>query len=166
MLIVTAKAPVTHPLESLLFMELHSIPQNVIICIDQGGLMDTFKILPAEHVGQAAHDKDGFLTIGTGNKTVKIYLNKGDKPGWWNTGTVDVYVRRMAHDLSVCEILIAQHDGYAQEELDMENEEAERYPLGPKEYWRSKMVGKFTCEQDGHSMTNEDFEKYWNEDND
>ena len=46
--------------------------------------------------------------------------------------------------MSIIEIEIAAHDGPEQEELDLLNFEAERYPLGPKEYWRSKMVGKYT----------------------
>jgi hypothetical protein len=121
-------------------------------------------ILPAEWVGKAAHDKDGMLTIGTGDKVVKLYLNKGNMPRWWQDECVDVYVRRFADDLSICEILIAQHDGYAQEELDMENEEAERYPLGPKEYWRNKIVGKWTTGEDEHLVTNEEFEADWAED--
>jgi hypothetical protein len=125
--------------------------------------METFTILPAEWVGKAAHDKDGILTIGTGDKVVKLYLNKGSMPRWWNDGCVDVYVRRLSTDLSICEILIAQHDGYAQEELDHENEEAERYPLGPKEYWRAKMVGKYYYGADHHLMTNEEFEADWDE---
>lgn len=49
----------------------------------------------------------------------------------------------------------------AQEELDVENAEAGRYPLGPKEYWRGRMVGKYTYGSDGHLMTNEDFEADW-----
>lgn len=120
-------------------------------------------VLPAEWVGKAAHDKNGFLTIGTGEHTVKLFLNKSNRPGWWKDGFVDVYVRRFAHDLSIYEIMIAQHDGYAQEELEQENMEAERYPLGPKEYWRTKMVGKYMSEEDAHVMTNEDFEQMWAE---
>jgi hypothetical protein len=118
-------------------------------------------ILSAEFVGKAAHDKNGMLTIGTGDKIVKLYLNKGDTPGWWQDGCVNVYVRRFANDLSICEILIAQHDGYAQEELDYENEQAEIYPLGPKEYWKTKMVGKYKYGLDEHLMTEEEFEKDW-----
>lgn len=120
-------------------------------------------ILPAEWVGKAAHDENGMLTIGTGDQVVNIYLNKGSKPGWWQDGCVDVHVRRFADDLSICEILIAQHDGYVQEELDQENEEAQRYPLGPKEYWRSKQVGKYFYGPDKHLMTNEEFEAEWAE---
>ena len=120
-------------------------------------------VLPAEWVGKAAHDKDGMLTIGTGDKVVKLYLNKGTMPRWWKDECVDVYVRRFAHDLSIYEIMIAQHDGYAEEELDQENEEAERYPLGPKEYWRTKQVGKYFYGPDKHLMTNEDFEAEWAE---
>ena len=118
-------------------------------------------VLPAEWVGKAAHDKDGMLTIGTGDKVVELYLTKGTMPRWWKDECVDVYVRRFAHDLSIYEIMIAQHDGYAQEGLDDENKEAERYPLGPKEYWRSEMVGKATYGADNHLMTNEEFEEDW-----
>lgn len=125
--------------------------------------METFTVLPAEWVGKAAHDKDGILTIGTGDKVVKLYLNKGTLPRWWHDECVDVYVRRFAHDLSIYEIMIAQHDGYDNEQAEQENMEAERYPLGPKEYWRSKMVGKYTYGEDHHLMTNEEFEDEWNE---
>jgi len=124
--------------------------------------METVTILPAEWVGKAAHDKDGMLTIGTGDKVVKLYLNKGTMPRWWKDECVDVYVRRLSSDLSICEILIAQHDGYAVEESNNENNEAERFPLGPKEYWRSKEVGKAQY-ADGHLMTNEEFEADWAE---
>ena len=118
-------------------------------------------IMPAEFFGEAAHDAGGFLTIGEGEHVVRIPLSKGSMPGWWNTGTVSVYVRRYSEDLSVCEIHIARHDGLAQEELDEENRQAEVYPLGPKEYWRSKMVGKYTYGSDQHLMTDEEFEEDW-----
>lgn len=76
-----------------------------------------------------------------------------------------VYVRRLSgktEGLSVSEIIISVvGDGYAQEGLDAENAEAARYPLGPKEYWRGRMVGKYTYGPDGHLMTNEDFEADW-----
>ena len=78
-----------------------------------------------------------------------------------------VYVRRLSgktEGLSISEIIISVvGDGYAQEELDAENAEAGRYPLGPKEYWRGRMVGKYTYGSDGHLMTNEDFEADWAE---
>ena len=127
----------------------------------------TFTLLPAEFVGQARHDKDGVLRIGEGDGVVEIRLEKpGYGPGWWNTGKVDVYVRRLAHDLTVAEIIMAQHDGLDAEELAAQNEEAARYPLGPKEYWRALMVGKYTCGDDGHPMTDAEFEADWNEDDD
>lgn len=66
---------------------------------------------------------DGVLDVGG----VKVLI-----PGWTDIG---VYVRRVSSDLRVAEVLLATHDGYAQEELDMQNEEAERYPLGSEEYW-------------------------------
>lgn len=109
-------------------------------------------ILPAEYVG-TAEPKDGFLDIGG----VQIA---------WDRGNVGVYVRRRSSDLSVIEIAIASHDGLAQEELDVENAEAERYPLGKKEYWRSKMVGKYLTGPDQHPMTDDEFEAEWDEDDD
>lgn len=124
-------------------------------------------ILPAEFIGHAAHGDDGILRIGTprsdGSGVVEIRLTKGDLPRWWNTKTVAVYVRRFAHDLSVAEIQMAQHSGLFDEELAYQNEQAENYPLGPKEYWRSEQVGKYTYGNDDHLMTNEEFEAEWRE---
>ena len=111
-------------------------------------MMEIVRILPAEHMGQA-QVIDGFIDVG------------GVKVPW--VCRADVYVRRRSTDLRVEEILLAQHDGLAQEELDQENEEAERYPLGPKEYWRSKMVGKYLVSVDGGLMTDADFEAEWEE---
>ncbi len=126
-----------------------------------------FTILPAEFVGNAAHGDDGILRIGTpssdGTGVVEIRLTKGDLPRWWRDKTVSVYVRRFAHDLSVAEIQMAQHSGLFDEELEHQNEQAENYPLGPKEYWRSEHVGKCTYGKDGHLMTNEEFEAEWAE---
>lgn len=126
----------------------------------------TVYILPAEYVGEAAHGPDGKLRIGEGDKVVELDLSRtGLKPEgyccWWNTHTVGVYVRRFSDDLSIAEIHMARHDGLAQEELDHENAEAARYPLGPKEYWRAKMVGKYRYGPDQHLMTDEDFEDDW-----
>ena len=45
--------------------------------------------------------------------------------------------------------------------LDAENEEAERYPLGLKEFWRSRLVGKATYGIGGHPMTDAEFELDW-----
>ena len=126
-----------------------------------------FTILPAEFVGNAAHGDDGILRIGTpssdGSGVVEIRLTKGDLPRWWSTKTVSVYVRRFTRDLSVAEIHIAQHSGLFDEELAYQGEQAENYPLGPKEYWRSKMVGKYTYGLDNHFMTNEEFEEDWDD---
>lgn len=76
-----------------------------------------------------------------------------------------VYVRRLSgktEGLSVSEIIISVvGDRYAQEELDEENAEAARYPLGPKEYWRGRMVGTYTYGTEGRLMTDEDFEAEW-----
>ncbi len=104
-------------------------------------------ILPAEDVGEV-EIVDGHLDIGG----VKIDVGSWGEP-------VFVYVRRSSDDLSVIEIVLARHDGLAQEELEQENAEAARYPLGPKEYWRGKSVGKYTI--DGHLMTDEEFETDW-----
>lgn len=110
------------------------------------------EILPAEFIGNA-RIVDGRLDIGG----VKIQL------GDWGPSGVSIYVRRSSADLTVMEICMARHDGLAQEELDQENLEAERYSLGPKEYWREKIVGKYTCGPDGHLVTNDEFEKDWDE---
>ncbi len=126
-----------------------------------------FTILPAEFVGNAAHEDDGILRIGTprsdGSGVVEIRLTKGELSRWWNTKTVSVYVRRFSNDLSVAEIHMAQHSGLFDEELAYQNEQAENYPLGPKEYWRSEQVGKYTYGVDNHLMTNEEFEAEWTE---
>lgn len=130
------------------------------------------KILGAEYVGEARHGEGGTLRIGEpgpdGTGVVEINLSRTglDPDGyccWWNTHTVGVYVRRASDDLSVIEIHMARHDGLAQEELDRENAEAERYPLGPKEYWRGKMVGKYRYGADSHLMTNDEFEEDWDD---
>jgi len=124
-------------------------------------------ILPAEFVGNASHGDDGILRIGTpcsdGSGVVEIRLTKGELPRWWKDKTVAVYVRRFAHDLSVAEIHMAQHSGLFDEELEYQNEQAEIYPLGPKEYWRAEQVGKWTYGVDNHLMTNEEFEAEWRE---
>ncbi|MEO6503327.1 MAG: hypothetical protein ABIQ09_15640 [Jatrophihabitantaceae bacterium] len=66
--------------------------------------------------------------------------------------------------ISVGEIIISVvGNGYAQEELDAENEEADRYPLGVKEFWRARMVGKYSYGPDGHLMTDDEFEADWAE---
>ncbi len=124
-------------------------------------------ILPPEFLGDAAHGDDGILRIGTprsdGNGVVEIRLTKRSKPGWWHTNTVQVYVCRFSDDLSIAEIQMAQHDGLAEAELEFQNEQAYIYPLGPKEYWRSELVGKAAYGLDKHLMTNEEFEEDWYE---
>jgi len=74
-------------------------------------------ILPAEWVGDAAHSADGVLRIGEGPNVVAIPLSKQDGKikGWWNTGTVGVYVRRLSDTGEIAEIVMAQHDGLAVE---------------------------------------------------
>lgn len=116
---------------------------------------DMTYILSAEFVDNA-EVIDGWLDVGG----VKLPVGR-----WGHSGQgVGVYVRRSSDDLSIMEIHMTRHDGLAQEELDQENLEAERYPLGAREYWRAKMVGKYTCGIDGHPMTNEEFEEEWPED--
>lgn len=76
-----------------------------------------------------------------------------------------VYLRRITgkvDGISVAEVMISVvGDRYAQDELDVENFEAIRYPLGAKEYWRGRMVGKYSI--GGRLMTNADFETEWAE---
>ena len=124
-------------------------------------------ILPAELIGDAAPSDDGILRIGAprsdGSGVVEIRLIKRGNPCCCYTNTVSVYVRRWADDLSIAEIQMAQHDGLANEELEYQNEQAEIYPLGPKEYWRSESVGKAIYGVDNHLMTNEEFEEEWHE---
>jgi death-on-curing protein len=112
-------------------------------------------IYPAEFVGALPYT-DG--TIAIGELTIR------DVHGYNPAG---VYVRRISgktDGISVAEIIISVvGDGYAQEELDAENDEAERYPLGPKEFWRSRLVGKATYGTDSHPMTDAEFETDWDE---
>ena len=109
-------------------------------------------VLPPEFAGMAALNA-GVLDVG--GVTVRL-------PVRWQR--VPVYVRRCTNDLAIVEVAIAVDDSLAQEELDAENAEADRYPLGPKEYWRSKMVGKDRHGPDEHLMTEDDFEEFWDED--
>ena len=60
------------------------------------GKHEPVTILPAEYVGEAAHGHNGVQRIGKGEHQLEIRLNKGSTPGWWDTGTVSVYVRRMS----------------------------------------------------------------------
>ena len=124
-------------------------------------------ILPPEFIGHAAHSDDGILRIGTprsdGSGVVEIRLTKRGDPGWWSSKTVPVYVRRWADDLSIVEIQMAQHDGLTDAELEYQNESSAIYPLGPKEYWRSELVGIAKFGLDKHFMTNEEFEEDWHD---
>jgi len=79
----------------------------------------------AEYCGEAAHDAEGWLTIGEPGHNVRIKLHKKtfDLVGWWNTGAVSVYVRRIVapgdvQDGEIVEIVMAQHDGLAVESED------------------------------------------------
>ncbi len=84
----------------------------------------TNAILPAERLGTATV-VDGCIDVG-GVKVPWPYYPDGEA----------VYVRRSSTDLSVMEIHLTQHDGLAQEELDHQNAEAQRYPGGPDAYWK------------------------------
>jgi death-on-curing protein len=112
-------------------------------------------IYPAEYVGALPYEDH---TVRVGDLVIK------DVHGYNPAG---VYVRRISgktEGISVAEIIIsAVGDSYAQEELDAENAEAERYPLGAKEFWRARLVGKATYGADAHPMTNEEFEADWGE---
>ena len=74
-----------------------------------------------------------------------------------------VYLRRITgkgDGISVAEVMISVvGDHYAHEEIDVENFEAARYPLGEKEYWRGRMVGKYSI--GARVMTDADFEREW-----
>ena len=112
-------------------------------------------IYAAEYVGALPFAEN---TISIGDLTIR------DVHGY---NPAAVYVRRISgktEGISVAEIIISMvGDGYAQEELDAENAEAERYPLGAKEFWRARTVGKATYGSDGHVMTDEEFEADWDE---
>lgn len=113
----------------------------------------TLVIYPAEYVGALAYEDH---TVRVGDLVIR------DVHGY---NPAAVYVRRISgkvEGISVAEVVIsAVGDRYAQEELDEGNAEAQRYPLGPKEYWRAQMVGKYTYGPDRHLMTDEDFETDW-----
>ena len=113
-------------------------------------------IYPAEYVGSLPYE-DHVLQLGD--------LRISDVHGF---NPASVYVRRIsgkADGFSIAEVVISVvGDAYAQEELDAENAEAERYPLGAKEYWRGKLVGRASF-ADGHIMSDDEFEEYWEEDN-
>jgi len=112
-------------------------------------------IYPAEYVGDLPYE---------GNKIAVGEIEIDDVHGY---NPAAVYVRRISgkvEGISVAEVIISVvGDFYAQEELDAENAEANRYPLGPKEYWRAKIVGRALYGADRHPMTNEEFEAEWNE---
>lgn len=112
-------------------------------------------IYPAEYVGGLAYEAN---TVELGD--LRITGVHGFNPA-------SVYLRRISgkvDGISVAEIIISVvGDGLAQEELDEENAEAQRYPLGPKEYWRGRMVGKYRYGADSHLMTDEEFERDWEE---
>lgn len=110
---------------------------------------DPIYIMSAEWLGNAT-THDGILDIGG----VKVPIGDWGEP-------ICVFVRRSSKDLSIIEISLARHDGLAQEELAERNRQAAIYPLGPKEYWRGEMVGKFLTGEDQHPVTDEEFERDW-----
>jgi hypothetical protein len=124
------------------------LPKNLT---DSGSLV----IYPAEYVGEFPYENHA---IHVGNLTIR------DVHGY---NPASVYVRRISGKtdaVTVAEIIISVvGDQYAQEELDAENAEAERYPLGPKEFWRARMVGNYLYGTDRHPMTDEEFEQEWDE---
>jgi hypothetical protein len=111
-------------------------------------------IMSAEYLGEATVC-DGILDIGGVPVRVTGFVNDSVPTG----RSLGVYVRRLSSTLEVAEICLARHDGLAQECLDRQNEEADRYPGGAKEYWRGEMVGKYTIA--GRLMTDVDFEADW-----
>lgn len=112
-------------------------------------------IYPAEYVGSLGYEENA---IHLGDLVVH------DVHGFNPAG---VYVRRIGgktEGISVAQIVISVvGDAYAEEQLNAENAEADRYPLGPKEYWRTKLVGHASY-ADGHVMTDAEFEDEWGED--
>lgn len=110
---------------------------------------------PAEYVGLLSYE-DHTVVVGD----LVIHDVHGYNPA-------GVYIRRISgktEGISVAEIIIsAVGDSYAQEELDAENAEARRYPLGAKEFWRARLVGKAAYGLDDHPMTDEEFESDWQE---
>lgn len=72
-----------------------------------------------------------------------------------------IYVRRRSSDPPVVEIAADLDGALAEEELLCDAAEAERYPLGPKEYWRTRSVGCWHYGSDDHVMTEADFEEFW-----
>jgi death on curing protein len=110
---------------------------------------------PAEYIGDLAYSDH---TVHVGDLTVR------DVHGYNPAG---VYVRRVSgktDGISVAEIIVTViGDHYAQEELDAENAEAERYPLGLKEFWRNRLVGKVTYDTDARPLTDAEFEADWAE---
>lgn len=87
-------------------------------------------ILSAEYVGEAVV-RDGVLDIGGVLVRVTGFINPNVPGG----RSLSVFVRRLSSTLEVAEIALARHDGLAQEELDAQNDEADRYPGGPEAYW-------------------------------
>ena len=108
------------------------------------------KILGAEFVGMAKV-WDGVINVGGVEipwlPAAGFVARDDDWP---------IYVRRYSSDLRIAEIHIADHDGYAQDELNRQNEEAENHPLGPRAYWHSMYVGD-------QGWSEEEFADFWEE---
>ncbi|MGH9076528.1 MAG: hypothetical protein ACRDY0_03610 [Acidimicrobiales bacterium] len=77
-------------------------------------MVDT--ILPAELFGMA-HAPARLLAIGDLKVSVR-------------SGQLAAHIRQLASDLSIAAVELAAHHGPGQEELDLHNEQAQRYPQG------------------------------------
>ena len=132
--VVEAASTRSIPLGALsAWVEDRLTPVDVLPCESESG-RPPLVVYSAEHVGELTYSDQ---TIEVGD--LKIHDVHGYNPA-------SVYVRRISgktDGISVAEIIITViGDEYAQEELDAENAEAQRYPLGVKEFWRSWLVGK------------------------
>lgn len=109
-------------------------------------------ILPAEQMGLA--------------DTVTIngvqYIHVGGVMIPWLQERAYVYVRRYSSDLTIAEIHLAHHSGIYGEVMGEEDRQAAMYPLGRKEYFRSKWVGSM-YDDDGNEMDDAAFEVFWAE---
>lgn len=107
-------------------------------------------VLPAELVGVVTVES-GVVHVG------ELEIQAGPRDG-----LVSVYMRRSPVDLGAQEIIIAfDPTRCASEEEAAQYVEADRYPLGEKEYWRSELVGKCVWGDSSEVMTDEDFEHYY-----
>jgi len=112
-------------------------------------------IYPAEYIGALPYENH---TVHVGDLVIH------DVHGYNPAGLYLRGISGKTQGISVAEIIISVvGDGHAQEELDAENAEVERYPLGAKEYWRARLVGKAIYGPDDHLLTDQEFEADWSE---